>query len=153
MSVIRNDTPSDPPLEALLASDPPLETLVRDEARNPLPPSKPISNYIWIILALVSLGLLESGHGYVVGDSCLTLFILTVTSLFFINRIEISSTVGSIVSTVLILCGLRASLVKWIIKSVEFVIAVNQFFVVYFTTFLIAFQLYHWFIKNKTSEI
>lgn len=130
--------------------DPPLETLVRDDI-SPVTTKQPLPNYVWIFLAWISFILLESGHGYVVGHSAITIFLLTVASLFVLNRIEIGSTVGSIISTVLILCGLRASLVKLIIKSAEFIITVNKYFIVYFTSFLLTFQLYNFVISKENT--
>jgi hypothetical protein len=141
-----------PVIKADETPDPPLETLVREDSASIVQPREPISNYFWIILALVSFILLESGHGYLVGHSMLTLFSLTVGSLFFLNRIQTNSTVGSVVSTVLILCGLKASLVKLIIKTAEVVVTVNKYFVVYFTTFLLVFQIYQFAITNQVLQ-
>jgi len=132
--------------------DPPLETLAREDIPlKSITPILPLPNYIWIFLAWISFILLESGHGYVIGHSAITIFILTVASLFLLNRINMGSSVGSIISTVLILCGLRASLVKLIIKSAEVIITVNKYFIVYFTTFLLTCQFYSSAISKENT--
>jgi len=135
--------------------DPPLETLVR----NPLQSSpshsqttaacSPVSNLVWILLAVVSFSFLQFGYGHFIGHSIWTLFLLTICSLAVLNRIEVGSTAGSIISTVLVLAGLKPTIVKMVIKSVEVVVTLHRYFVVYFTTFLVMHQFYNYFFVQK----
>eukprot|EP00088_Acartia_fossae_P033845 TRINITY_DN3470_c0_g1_i1.p1 TRINITY_DN3470_c0_g1~~TRINITY_DN3470_c0_g1_i1.p1 ORF type:complete len:268 (+),score=36.42 TRINITY_DN3470_c0_g1_i1:58-861(+) len=137
---VHDSSTPDPPLEALLPSSSAAQVPASSLAS---PAPEPVSNLIWILLAIVTFLVLQSEYSYTIGHSMFPLFILTVITLFLTGRMRIDSTVGSVISTVLVLCGLKASLAKWIIKTAEFGLTVHKYFVVFLATFLVVFQLYH----------
>jgi len=140
----KDDNVPDPPLEALVRN--PLQSSPSHSQKTP---ASPVSNLVWILLAAVSFVLLQCEYGHFIGHSIWTLFLLTICSLAVINKIEVGSTAGSIISTVLVLAGLKPTIVKMVIKSVEVAVTVQRYFVVYFTTFLVMYQLYDYFVVQK----
>ncbi|XP_023328833.1 uncharacterized protein LOC111701672 [Eurytemora carolleeae] len=127
------------------APDPPLDNLVRDPLRSGVAKSAPlpeVSSLIWVLQALLTFTLLQSGFGGYILNSVLLPFLLLLVSLYTLGRIHLASSVGSIVSAVLVLCGLRPTLAHFLIRSIEIGISVSRLFCLYLTTIIILQQLH-----------
>jgi len=137
------------------APDPPLENLVRSltggdgssiggSSSSAATVAAPVSNLVWVGLAFFTFLILQFGHGDYIMNSLAVPFVLLLLSLWMLGRLPLTnSAVGSIVSAVLVLCGLKPGIVQFFINSAQVGFTVARLFSLYLTSFILLHALYH----------
>jgi len=108
-------------------------------AAQPPPPATGGVDIIWVMLALVVRLVLDTEYASLIGHNCVLPYILTLGLMYNLGYVSSSaSTVSSLLSAALMLCGVQAKVVGYLTKTLSIVQLVVHTFSLYLFTFFIS---------------
>merc|ERR1712029_756526 len=98
-----------------------------------------VTDIVWVMLALAVRLVLDTEFSVYIGDNCVLPYLLTLSLLYTLGYVQAgSSTVSSLLSAALMLCGVKAKLVGNLTKTLSFVQLLVRTLSLYLFTFFIS---------------
>jgi len=98
-----------------------------------------VTDIVWVMLALAVRLILDTEFSVYIGDNCVLPYLLTLSLLYTLGYVQAgSSTVSSLLSAALMLCGVKAKLVGNLTKTLSFVQLLVRTLSLYLFTFFIS---------------
>jgi len=98
-----------------------------------------VTDIVWVMLALAVRLILDTEFSVYIGDNCVMPYLLTLSLLYTLGYVQAgSSTVSSLLSAALMLCGVKAKLVGNLTKTLSFVQLLVRTLSLYLFTFFIS---------------